>query len=119
MAERFNLERIKHAVGSQPNFHDTPAIDALSGMVIALLGEVAVLRDRIDASERLSRLAGGHGPEDVDRFRPTAEDSLARQGVRNAIYDRVLGVAVERLVPETLKREQTAYEQVIQDVATR
>lgn len=119
MAERFNLERIQRSIGSQPRVHDNPTVDALSGMVIALLGEVAVLRDRLDAHERLSGNAGGFGPEDVDRFRPDTEANLRRQAVRDAIYDRVLGAGVEKLVPERLKQEQAAYDQVLVDITAR
>lgn len=116
MTERFNVDRTQRSIGSQPNFHDMPTIDALTGMVIALLGEVVVLRDRVDAAERLSAAAGGPGPAEVDRFAATPEVNLARQAVRNAVYDRVLGVAVDKLLPESLRRQQSAYETVLQDV---
>jgi hypothetical protein len=119
MAERFNIDRVKRPMGSQPSFNEHPTVEALTGMVIALLGEVAVLRDRIDASERLSAAGGVHGPEEVDRFQADPEARLARQGVRTAMYDRVLGVAVDRLAPEQLKQEQTSYDQVLKDVSIR
>ena len=119
MAERFNLDRIQRAIGSQPSFHEIPAVDALTSMVIALLGEVAVLRDRLDASERLSKAAGSFGPGEVDRFKPDAETNTSRQATRDAMYDRVLGVGVDKLIPERLKREQAAYDQVLTDVSAR
>lgn len=119
MTERFNLERVNRSIGSQPSFHEGATVDALTAMVIALLGEVAVLRDRIDAAERLSEAAGGAGPADLDRFVASAEVNLSRQAVRNALYDRVLGVAVDKLVPEKLQREQAAYDNVLREVATQ
>ena len=117
MVARFNLDRIQRSIGSQPSFHNDPTIDALTSMVIALLGEVAVLRDRIDAGERLSEAAGGHGPSDVDRFQTDATVAAARGKVRDAIYDRVLGVGLDRVLPEELKRQQVAYEQTLSDVS--
>jgi hypothetical protein len=112
MIERHNLERIGHPMGSQAQFHEQPTIDALTSMVIALLGEVSVLRDRLDANERLS-----HGPAAVDGYNPDAAAVQARQTVRNAMYDRVLGVALDRLLPAQLAAQQTAYTEVLGEVA--
>lgn len=119
MAERRNLDRVRQPLGSQPVFHDEATVDALGAMVIALLGEVMVLRDRLDANERLSAQAGGHGPADVDRYAPDTSVAIARSHYREAAYDRVLGVARDRLMPAALRAQQHAYEQVIADVATQ
>lgn len=119
MVERRNLDRVKQPLGSQPVFHDEATVDALGAMVIALLGEVAVLRDRLDANERLIAQAGGHGPADVDRYAPDQTVLAARAQYRDAAYDRVLGVARDRLMPAALRQQQRAYDQVIADVATQ
>jgi hypothetical protein len=85
-------------------------------MVLALLGEVAVLKDRLDANERLLAAAGLHGPDDVDVFSPDAQVRAHRSAYRQACYDRVLGVARDRLLPEALA-EQQAYESTLSIVA--
>lgn len=119
MAERFNLDRVQRAIGSQPSFHESPAVDALTDMVIALVGEVALLRDRLDAHERLSGAHGGFGPRQVDAFKADGEAAPQRQAARDAIYDRVLGAGVDKLAPDRLKREQARYDQVLTDVSAR
>lgn len=119
MTERRNLERVQRPLGSQPVFHDTATVDALGAMVVALLGEVMVLRDRLDANERLSQAGGGPGPADIDRYLPDAGASAERSRYRDAAYDRVLGVARDRLTPAALRREQQAYDEVIEDVSHR
>lgn len=117
MAERRNLDRIQRSLGSQPVIHDSPTVDALGAMVIALLGEVAVLRDRLDANERLGAARGGHGPVDVDAYLPDTAAARSRAGCRDAMYDRVLGAARDRLIPEALRQGQRDYDRVMDDVS--
>ena len=116
MVERTNLDRKARSKGSQPVVFESQTVDALAGMVLALLGEVMVLKDRLDANERLLAAAGLHGPADVDRFAPDADARAHRGAYRQACYDRVLGVARDRLLPEMLA-EQHAYEGELARVA--
>lgn len=116
MVERTTLDRKVFAKGSQPVVFGDQTTDALAGMVLALLGEVVVLKDRLDANERLLKAAGLHGTADVDVFNPDAEVRAHRGAYRQAIYDRVLGVARDRLLPEALA-EQQAYEGEVARVA--
>lgn len=119
MAERRNLDRLQRPLGSQPLIHDNATVDALGAMVVALLGEVAVLRDRVDAHERVSLARGGFGRADIDLYLPDAAVSAERASYRDAIYDRVLGVARDRLMPEALRQGQRDYDQVMDDVSKR
>lgn len=109
MAERMNLDRKAWAKGSQPVVFENETVDALAGMVLALLGEVVVLKDRLDANERLLKAAGLHGPADVDAFAPDGDARAYRSVYRQGIYERVLGTARDKLMPEALS-EQAAYE---------
>ena len=52
MAEKITLQ--KKARGERPQFFADPAIDKTLAITLALAGEVAVLRDRIDSIERLA-----------------------------------------------------------------
>ena len=116
MAERINRDRIQHARGSQPVVFENQTVDALAAMVIALLGEVSVLRDRLDANERLLEQAGLHGPDKVDAFQPDAEAKGRRAAVRNASYGRVLGAGRDKLIPDLLT-EQQQYDATLSAVA--
>lgn len=116
MAERKNLDRKAWSKGSQPVVFESQTVDALAGMVLALLGEVVVLKDRLDANERLLKAAGLHGPADVDSFSTDAEGRAYRSGYRQGIYERVLGTARDKLMPNALT-EQNAYEGVLESVA--
>lgn len=116
MTLRMNIERTRRSIGSQPVVFENATVDALSSMVLALLGEVVVLKDRLDANERLLAAAGLHGPTDVDSFAPDQEAREYRGAYRQAAYDRVLGVARDKLMPDALA-EQQSYDRVLQDVA--
>jgi len=117
LVERKNQDRTARSKGSQPVVLESATQDALAGMVLALLGEVMVLKDRLDANERLLRAAGLHGPVDVDTFQPDAEARLYRGAYRQKTYERVLGVARDRLLPDALA-DQTAYENELARVAS-
>ena len=116
MTQRTNQERIARSRGSQPTVFDSATSDALAGMVLALLGEVTVLKDRLDANERLLAAAGLHGVAQVDAFAPDEAARAHRAAYRQGIYDRVLGVARDRLMPTALA-EQNAYVRELADVA--
>jgi hypothetical protein len=116
VAERKNLDRTHRSKGSQPVVFDSATQDALAGMVLALLGEVVVLKDRLDANERLLKAAGLHGVEDIDAYHPDADVRTHRGAYRQKIYDRVLGVARDKLMPEALA-EQAQYENEVARVA--
>ena len=117
MADRKNLDRTARSKGSQPVVFESATQDALAGMVLALLGEVMVLKDRLDANERLLKAAGLHGPADVDAYQPDADVRAARGAYRQKTYERVLGVARDRLLPDALA-DQAAYENELARVAS-
>jgi hypothetical protein len=116
VADRKNLDRTHRPKGSQPVVFDSATQDALAGMVLALLGEVVVLKDRLDANERLLQAAGLHGGAQVDAYHPDAEGRAHRAAYRQKIYDRVLGVARDRLMPDALA-QQAEYETEVVRVA--
>jgi hypothetical protein len=117
MSTRTNKDRIQRSVGSQPVIFKDAQTDALTAMVLALLGEVVVLRDRLDAHERLSARQGGFGPAEVDDYRPDEAARAPRARLRQATYDRVLGAARDKLLPQALQ-EQHDYDHVVSDVST-
>ena len=51
------MSELPSAKGGRPLFLETPALDDLLAVVVALAQEVAVLADRLDVSEEITRLA--------------------------------------------------------------
>ena len=80
------------AKGKRPAFADDVTIDRLTSMVLALAGEVSVLRERADTLEHLLEQAGIVGAGAVDEFVPDDQMEAEREQRRAAFLDRVLWI---------------------------
>ena len=81
-----------HAKGQRPQFFDDPAVDKLLAIVMALVGEVAVLRDRNDTLERLVDEKGLINKEEIDSYKPSEEARDARDAWRAEYLSHILRV---------------------------
>jgi len=84
----------RHAPGSDPR------IDTLLSMVMALTSEVAVLRERLDAHERLQAAGRFTGPAAVDDYVP---DEPALE-VRASLRQRLIAKVCRPLLAESKSR---------------
>ena len=91
-------DRVEYVKNGRAKFFDDPVNDQLLAMVMSLLGEVCVLRDRLDAQERLAAGKGLWSPKDVDAFQPDEQAQAARKREREATVARVLKVLNEEVV---------------------
>jgi hypothetical protein len=117
MTENVKTGSVRRSLGSQPVVFNNKETDALASLVLSLLGEVMVLKDRVDANERLLEKHGLHGPADVDEFAPDDAARQHRSAYRQKIYDRVLGSGLQKLMPDLLD-EQEVYEDTL-DMVTK
>ena len=92
MAEDKTYDKLRARVpkGERPTFFPDPSVDRLWWVMLAMLGEMSVLRDRLDAHERLAARHGFYTSKDVDDFEPTAEEAQARAEQREALVERSL-----------------------------
>lgn len=104
------------ARGDHTQFTDNPMDEALLDMVMALLGEVCVLRDRLDAQERLHADGRAVSPATVDAFIPGEGEEAARQRVRNRMIAHVMRPLRERLLPDELTRFNRDYREIFEEV---
>ena len=82
--------RARIPTGERPTFFPDPAVDQLWWVMLAMLGEISVLRDRLDTHERLAERHGFYALADVESFDPTAEEEQARTVERKALVERTL-----------------------------
>jgi hypothetical protein len=84
--------RQRVAKGRRPLFMGDPDVDKLLAMIMAMTGEIALLRGRLDTHERL--LASGQPvtPETIDAFEPDAVSEAAREAQRQAMLTRVFRI---------------------------
>jgi len=77
------------AKGKKPVYFDTTT-DKLISMVMTLMGELSVMRDRLDTVERLAEQKGVFKLDDVENYQLTPEVNKIRAERRAAYIARVL-----------------------------
>ena len=80
---RFRVQKGRRAVPGDPR------IDTLLNMVLSLTSEVAVLRERLDAHERLAAAGQVATPEAIEAFVPDDAALKARAEQRNRLIAKV------------------------------
>jgi hypothetical protein len=78
------------AKGKRPEFHSDPAIDRLLSLTMALVGEVSVLRERMDTVERLLEAKGSISQADIDAYVPAPAAAEERGLATRAYVARVM-----------------------------
>lgn len=106
----------RKASGPRPEYFEDPAIDKVLAMTLALAGEVAVMRDRIDTLERLLAKGAKVSPEQIDAYQPTVEEKQRRDAWREQFLDIVMRrIHQEKEALETMNQPQT-YEKLVEQV---
>lgn len=88
---------IKKAKGKRPVYFENPEIDKLVAIVLALTGEVSVLRDRLDTLERLVQAKGILSIDEIEAYQPDEQVTKEREKWRAEYIERVLRVVQEEV----------------------
>lgn len=80
----------KKAKGKRPQYFDDPAIDRLLSIVMALAGEVAVNRERLDTVERLLETKGAITRADIASYKPDRDAGYERGLQHREFIARIL-----------------------------
>jgi hypothetical protein len=108
----------RKAKGKRPTFFNDPQIDTVMGIVMALAGEVSVLRERLDSVERLVAAKGLFTQHDLEAYRPDDAVLAERERWRAEYIERVLRVVHQELA-ETDKGETTeTYQAAVRAVSS-
>lgn len=81
------LER--KAKGKRPNYLSDPTSEKMLAMLVALAGEVSVMRDRMETIERLSEKGGVFSLEDIENYVPSEQEQVVRQNRRAEYLQRI------------------------------
>lgn len=103
--QRLPKPRAAAAKGRRPQFLDDPDSDRLLAMIMALTGELAVLRDRLDSHERLAAAGQVATPEAIEAFEPGLPLEESREAWRTAMLERVFRSI--RIAESDAERAQT------------
>jgi hypothetical protein len=84
--------RQKTAKGRRPFFLESADSDRLLAMITALVGEVSILKDRVDTHERLAAAGKVATPEEIEAYEPDESVEDEREAARVAMLDRVFRI---------------------------
>ncbi len=96
-ATRGQVKLQRTATGKKPQYFQDPTTDRLLSMVLELMGELSVVRDRLDTVERLietnnlfkqAEIDNYQIPEDVDTFRTARREAYIAR-VLKSVRDEV------------------------------
>lgn len=98
------------AKGKRPSYFDDSAIDRLVSILMAVAGEVSVLRERLDTVERLLETQGSLSRDDIENYVPDHQAAFERGSLTREYVARVMrGVQQEM---ETLSADEPPVDQV-------
>lgn len=80
------------AKGKRPYFFKDPDVERVLSIAMALAGEVAVLRQRLDTIEELLEERGGIGKADIEAFVPNPAQQAARSRWNQEYLARILRI---------------------------
>lgn len=111
------IKRIRTAKGRRPYFFDDPNIDKLLAMLMALTGEVSVVRERLDTHERLAEKKKFASSANIERYKPTESVDQERVKWRADYVARILRIVTDELEQVTRKESDAQYEKIVEEVA--
>ncbi|WP_292966684.1 hypothetical protein [Novosphingobium sp. UBA1939] len=83
------IELPRKAKGERPSYFEDGTLDSMLSMLLALAGEVVVLRERLDSAERIID-GSGLLTDRIDAYRPSPEVAAKREALRAQFIDLVM-----------------------------
>ena len=102
------------AKGKRPQYFDDPALDRMLSILLAVVGEVAVLRERLDTVERLLDAKGAISRDDIDGYEPEADAAYQRGLATKEYIARVMRGVQQDM--EALAENEPAVEQLSREL---
>lgn len=102
--------------GQHPQYFRDPATDKLLSMVLSLMGELAVTRDRVDTLERLLEKHDVFPQSEVQGYRAEGQVREERDARRKEYLDRVMRVLQNEVDEMRLKGSVLSPEETIRIV---
>ena len=99
------------AKGKRPAYFEDPAIDRTLSIVMALVGEVSVLRERVDTIERLLDAKGTISRADIEGYQPDKAAARDRGLLTREYIARVMR-GVQQDLEALAELDQLSVEQV-------
>jgi len=102
------------AKGKRPHYFGDPAIDRTLSIVMALVGEVSVLRERLDTVERLLEAKGTISRADIEAYTPDRDAGFERGLATREFITRIMRGVQQDM--EALKESEPPVEEVSREL---
>ena len=103
------------AKGKRPDFLGDSDAEKMLSMLMALVGEVSVLRERLDTVERLLEAKGTISRTDIENYKPDLATGHERNRIIREYIARVMRGVQQQM--QALSQPETPIEDVIRDLA--
>lgn len=100
--------------GKRPPYFEDPALDRTVSILMALVGEVSVLRERLDTIERLLDQKSTISRADIETYAPDRNAALERGALTREFIARVMRGVQQDL--EALKEAEPPLEEVSREL---
>ena len=111
------IKRIRTAKGRRPYFFDDPNIDKLLAMIMALTGEVSVIRERLDTHERLAEKKLMPTSKNIEGYKPTEPVDQWRVQWRAEYIARILRIVTDELERIKMQESDKDYDKIVEEVS--
>jgi hypothetical protein len=102
------------AKGLRPAYFDDPALDRMLSMLMALVGEVSVLRERLDTVERLLDARGTISRADIESYSPDRDAAFERGCLTREYVARIMRGVQQDL--DAIKADDRPIEEIRQEL---
>tara|TARA_B100001057_G_scaffold448545_1_gene488966 strand:- start:665 stop:1036 length:372 start_codon:yes stop_codon:yes gene_type:complete len=109
------LELQRKAKGKRPYYFSNPDVDKLLSMIMALTGELAIARDRIDTLERVAAAKELFSSEDIENFELDAKALEARSNRHRQLLREVNRIIIGEL-EDLEEADEEDYSAVVEQV---
>ncbi|MEP3208145.1 MAG: hypothetical protein ABJN95_03095 [Maribacter sp.] len=101
--------------GKRPYFHNDPAVERVLNITMAVAGELAVMRERMDSIERLLEKKGLVTRQEIEDFVPENEkQETQRQEWHSEYISRILRIVQQE--QEELENPDKDLEEIANDI---
>ena len=103
--------------GKRPKIYPNDGMDHLMSMTMALVQEVAVLRDRIDLVERVAAGKGIIISDEIEKFELDQTALETREAWRNEYMSRIFAIFEQEAAELQSKDTTEKYNKTLEDIA--
>ena len=108
---------IPDAKGKRPDFYADKGVDQLMSMVMVLASELNVLRDRVDAQERVAKQHGLDLAAGIDMLKLDEKALEEREAWRQSFMSRLFYLARKEANEAATCQTRQGFNTVIEDIA--